>query len=196
MQSRFGYPGAATRYLITQSNFDAWANATKPRNIPLLGVLLVFVATACSAAVFIMGPRLAREGALLWFGTYAKGNVTHAELTDAGKFKGGDPKYRLRLAYDFPAADGKTYSGVTQRDDVRAPPDLKPGDRVGVYYSRSNPQNSVAEHRLRTDVYALALFLPWIAFFGILGPLFYFHRWRHWRRNRGTARHAPHITGV
>lgn len=182
MQSRSGNPGLITRYLITQSSFDAWANNTKARNVSLLGLLLIFVAVACSAAIVILGPRLAREGTLLWFGTRADGVLKSADVLEVGKFKGGDPKYRLTMKYDFTAADGARYDGVTQRGDVRTPPDLKPGDTIGVYYDRANPQNSVAEHNLRSDVYGILLFLPWIAIFGIAGPLFYFARWRHWRQ--------------
>jgi len=196
VQSRFGYPGVATRYLISQNNFNEWANGTKPRTRVLTGILLFFVLVACSAAIVIMGPRLVREASLLWFGTEASGVIQSAEVAEIGKFKGGDPKYRLSIAYDFTASDGNAYEGLTQRGDIRYPPELKSGDPITIYYSRDRPQNSVADYNLRTDVYALLLFLPWIALFGILGPVFYFRRWSAWRRNMVAFRHAPHTTGV
>lgn len=196
MQSRFGAPGIATRYLITQRNFNAWAESVKPRTRALTAFFLMLVAVACSAAIVVMGPRLAREGALLWFGTHAEGVIQSADVVEVGKFKGGDPKYRLRLAYAFAAEDGNAYTGSTQRDDIRTPPELKPGDPIGVYYSPNNPPNSIADYNLRTDVYALLLFLPWIAFFGILGPLFYFYRWRQWRRAASTVGHTEHTSGA
>lgn len=194
MQSRFGYPGMATRYLITQSNFNAWAESTKPRTRKLTGVLLMFIIIACSAAIAIMGPRLMREGALLWFGTKADGIVRSSDVVEVGKFKGGDPKYRLTISYDFVATDGFAHTGTTMRGDVRTPPDYKPGDPIGVYFDSRDPSNSVADHNLRSDVYGLLLFLPWVAIFGIAGPLFYFQRWRNWRRQRVGGGHTAHTS--
>jgi len=196
VQSRFGAPGLATRYLITQNNFNAWAESVKPRTRALTAFFLMLVAVACSAAIIVMAPRLARESALLWFGKHAEGVIKSADVIEVGKFKGGDPKYRLRLAYEFPAEDGTAHAGLTQRDDIRTPPGLKPGDAIGVYYSAATPTNSVADYNLRTDVYALLLFLPWIALFGILGPLFYLYRWRQWRRAPSTLGHTEHTSGA
>lgn len=194
MKSIFGDPGLAARYLISQANFNAWADTTKPRTRKLTGVALIFIMIACSAAVIVMAPRLVREGALLWFGTHADGVVKSSDVVEIGKFKDGDPKYRLTIAYDFMATDGKPYSGTTMRGDVRTPPDYKLGDPIGVYFDNNDPSNSVAEHNLRTDVYGLLLFLPWIALFGIAGPLFYFQRWRNWRRQRGIVGHTAHTS--
>lgn len=179
-----------SRYFISQSSFDTWASGTKSRNVNLLAALMLLIAAACFAAIAIMGPRLAREGTLLWFGTYAGGVIKNAEVVEAGTFKNGAPKYRLTIAYDFVASDGNSYPGQTQRTDIRTPPDLKPGDAVGVYYNPSSPQNSVADYNLRTDVYALLLFLPWIAIFGIAAPFAYIRRWWQWRRNRQRNGHT------
>ena len=194
MKSLFGDPGLVARYLISQSNFNDWADSTKPRTRKLTGILLIFVMIACSAAIIVMSPRLLREGTLLWFGTKADGVVKSSDVIEIGKFKDGDPKYRLTIAYDFMATDGKPYSGTTMRGDVRTPPDYKPGDPMGVYFDNKDPSISVAEHNLRTDVYGLLLFLPWIALFGIAGPLFYFQRWRNWQRQRGMIGHTAHTS--
>ena len=172
---------------ISQAQFDAWANATKPRNVTAAGVAVLFVALACIAANIIMSPRLVREGTLLWFGTYTEGAVRQIKLEQAGNFKGGAPKYRLTIDYRFAAADGTSHDGTTIRTDVRDPPDFTSGTPIGVYYSPSNPANSVAEHNLRTDVYALALFLPFLAVVGIGWPLFWAYRSWRWHRQRGQA---------
>lgn len=174
----------ALAMLLSQQKFDAWADATTRRSRFFLGLALVFVALCCSAAWAIMGPRLVREGALLWFGTRTDGTVQQIKLEDAGRFKGGDPKYRLTIDYRFSAADGGRHVGSTVRTDVRTPPDFTPGDPIGVYYNPAEPTNSVAEHNLRTDVYALLLFLPFLGVMGIAWPLFYGFRFWNWRRGR------------
>jgi hypothetical protein len=176
-----------SRYFITQIQFDTWANSAKRWHLVVLGGALLFLAVACVAAIVIMGPRLAREGALLWFGTRTEGTVREIKLEEDGKFKGGAPKYRLMIDYRFVAADGSGYDGSTTRTDVRNPPELSAGDPIGVYYSRANPANSVAEHNLRTDVYALLLFLPFLGVVGIGWPLLWAYRSWHWRRQRRPA---------
>jgi hypothetical protein len=168
--------------LMTQQQFDAWASGTKRRYRILFGIVLLFMVASCVAAIAIMGPRLVREGALLWFGTRAEGTVQEVKLEQVGAFKGGAPQYRLTIDYRFSAADGRDYSGTTVRTDVRTPPDLTTGDQIGVYYNQTQPTNSVAEHNLRTDVYALLLFLPFLSMFGIAGPLFFAFRFWNWRR--------------
>ena len=85
------------------------------------------------------------------------------------------------------AADGVEHPGSTVRGDVREPPSFQPGDRVGIYYEARNPANSVAEHNLRTDVYALLLFLPFMAVLGIAGPLWFLFLCWTWRRQRRIA---------
>ena len=147
-----------------------------------LGVALVFIAASCMAAIAIMAPRLVREGGLLWFGTRTEGTVQQIKLEDAGSFKGGAPKYRLTIDYRFSAADGSRHEGSTVRTDVRTPPDFTTGDQIGIYYDAANPMDSVAEHNLRTDVYALLLFLPFLGVVGIAGPLLYGYRFWNWRR--------------
>ena len=97
MQSRFGAPGLATRYLITQNNFNAWAESVKPRTRALTAFFLMLVAVACSAAIIVMAPRLARESALLWFGKHAEGVIKSADVIEVGKFKGGDPPHQRIL---------------------------------------------------------------------------------------------------
>lgn len=168
--------------LITQAQFDTWANGTK--RIYVYGVALVMLLLAmCSiAATVFMGPRMVREGSLLWFGTRAEGTVRGMKIEEVGKFKGGAPKYRLTIDYSFVSADGSRYDGSTIRTDVRDPPDFKRGDPLGVYYAPSNPANSVAEHNLRTDVYALVLFLPFLGLMGTGYPLLWAWRMHGWRR--------------
>ena len=173
---------------ITQAEFEAWANAAKRWHLYALAPALLFVAVACIAANVIMGPRLMREGTLLWFGTHTEGTVREIKIEQVGTFKGGAPKYRLTIDYGFAAADGFHRDGTTIRTDVRDPPDLKPGDPIGVYYSPANPANSVAEHNLRTDVYALVLFLPFLGVVGVGWPVFWsFRMWRWFRRRRLAA---------
>ena len=158
---------------ISQAQFDAWANAAKAWHRYAAGVAFLFVMAACITAIVIMGPRLVREGSLLCFGTYAEGTVRQIGLKEDGKFKGGAQKYRLTIDYRFAAADGTRHDGTTVRTDVRDPPDFKPGDPIGVFYEAGDPHNSVAEHNLRIDVYALLLFLPFLALIGFGLPLFF-----------------------
>ncbi len=172
---------------ITQPQFDAWANGTKARNVYAASLAFLFVAAACTFAIAVMGPRLAREGKLLWFGTYTEGTVRQIKLEEDGKFKGGATRYRLTIDYRFATADGTRHDGTTIRTDVRDPPDFTAGDRIGVYYSPSNPANSVAEHNLRTDVYALVLFLPFLGIMGIGLPMLWAHRFWRWRRQDGQV---------
>ncbi len=171
-----------SRLLIRQDQFDTWANATKSRSLYALGAAMLLLAVCCATAIVITGPRMVREGSLLWFGTRAEGAVRQTKLEEAGKFKDGAPKYRLTIDYRFVASDGVGYEGSTTRTDVRTPPDLPAGAPVGVYYSPANPANSVAEHNLRIDVYALALFLPFLGVMGIGWPLFWAYRFSRWRR--------------
>ncbi|WP_439543398.1 DUF3592 domain-containing protein [Hyphomicrobium sp.] len=178
----------ASRIFISQHSFDAWANAAKSRTLFAISALMLMVALACSAAITIMGPRLVREAALLWFGTKTDGVLQSVKLVEVGKFKGGDPKYELTIHYRFAASDGVERPGTTVRSDVRTPPSFQPGDRVGVYYQARNPANSVAEHNLRTDVYALLLFLPFLTVVGIAAPLWFLLACWTWRRKRRTAR--------
>ena len=172
---------------ISQDQFDAWANGTKRVYVYGLNVALIFIVMCVGAAMVIMGPRLVREGSLLWFGLYAEGTIQQMTVEEAGKFKGGAQRYRLTLDYSFTAANGVRHDGTTFRTDVRDPPDYKRGDPIGVYYSIENPANSVAEHNLRTDVYALALFLPFLAVLGIGWPIFWAVRFTRWRRGQRTS---------
>lgn len=174
---------------ITQAQFDAWAGSTKPRNVYALAAALLLVAAACIAAIAVMGPRLVREGSLLWFGTRTEGTVRQIRLAEAGRFKGGAPKYRLTIDYRFVAADGTRHDGTTVRTDVRTPPELTAGDPIGVYYSPADPANSVAEHNLGIDLYALVLFLPFLGVVGIGWPLLW--GWRFWRWRRRLASSLP-----
>ncbi len=175
------------RLLITQAQFDAWANATKPRNLYALAIALLLLTVCCTAAIALMGPRLVREGALLWFGTHTEGTVRQIKLEEVGKFKDGEPKYRLTIDYRFVAMNGSSYEGSTTRSDVRTPPDLTAGDPLGIYYSAANPASSVAEHNLRIDVYALVLLLPFLGVMGIGWPLMWAWRFWCWRRQRALS---------
>lgn len=167
---------------ITQAQFDTWADATKTRNLAAFGAAMLLLAVCCAAAIAIMGPRLVREGSLLWFGTRTEGTVRQTKLEEVGKFKDGAPKYRLTIDYRFVAADGVGHEGSTIRTDVRTPPDLSAGAPIGVYYNPADPANSVAEHNLRIDVYALALFLPFLGLMGIGWPMLWAYRFSRWRR--------------
>lgn len=178
----------APKVFIRKDSFDAWANATKSRTLFATSALMLLVALACAAAITIMAPRLVREGGLLWFGTETDGVVQSVKVVEVGKFKGGDPKYQLTIDYRFTASDGVERLGTTVRNDVRTPPSFQTGDRVGVYYQAGNPENSVAEHNLRTDVYALLLFLPFMAVVGIAAPLWFLCLHWTWRRKRRIAR--------
>lgn len=153
------------------------------------GALMIFMAIAGTAGIAVMGPRLLREGALLWLGTRTDGAVQRTKLEQVGQFRGGDPKYRLTINYRFAAADGAAFTGSTVRDDVREPPSFQPGDPVGVYYETANPANSVAEHNLRSDVYGLLFFLPFLAVMAVAGPLLYLRSL--WSVKRADATAAP-----
>lgn len=175
-------------WLQGQREFDLWADGLSRWKIALTSLLLVLVAVASLAAVVVMGPRLVREGTLLWFGDRVAGIVRSVDVEEAGRFKYGDLKYRVFLGYEFSAADGRRFAGVTERNDIRYLPDLKIGDEVGVFFDASDPSRSVAEYNLRTDVYALVLFLPFLASIGVLMPGWYFARLRNWRARRASRR--------
>ena len=161
------------RLQLAQAEFEIWwAKLSRAKRAWALLVMLLLPA-ATLYAFAVMGPRLANEGSLLWFGAYAEGAVRRAIVEEAGKFKGGAPKYRLTVDYEFPTPSGRRHVGSTMRWDLRDPPDLKPGDAIGVYYRQATPDRSVADYNLRTDVYALALFLPFLAVFGLALPGWY-----------------------
>lgn len=170
-----------------QSTFDAWADAAKTRHIVMLLSVVLLLAAAASLATFVMGPRLVREGNLLWFGTYTDGVIEQSTVKQVGTFKGGDPKYELTLDYTFTAADGETYRGTTLRGDVSSPPNFQPGDPAGIFYEAADPSNSVAEHRLRTDVYALLMFLPFLLVIGFGSAMFFLVRVLRWRARRART---------
>lgn len=164
-----------------QRGFEIWMDKASRGKRVITAAVMVLLAAATAFAIAVMGPRLVREGALLWFGTETTGVVRNAAVREVGKFRGGAPKYRLTLDYTF-AVDGAEIAGATERNDIRTPPSLAPGDPIGVFYEASNPRNSVAEHNLRIDVYALLLFLPFLAVIGFGLPLFYILAWRAERR--------------
>ena len=167
------WPDRAQRKVSSNTWMD---NASRGKRL-LTAALMLLLPAATAFAIAVMGPRLVREGALLWFGTETTGIVRNAALDEVGKFKGGAPKYRLTLDYTF-AVDGAEISGTTVRNDIRTPPSFAPGDAIGVFYETADPRNSVAEHNLRIDVYALLLFLPFLAVIGFGLPLFYYLSWR------------------
>lgn len=169
-----------------QSNFDAWANATKRRYLVLLAVAVLLLGAAGAIAAAVMGPRLVREGSLLWFGTHTTGVIDSSSVERIGSFKDGAPKYQLTIDYSF-VIDGATYSGRTLRGDVRTPPEFEPGDQTGLFYEATNPANSVAEHNLRTDVYALALFLPFLVVIGFGSTLLFAVRFWRWVTRRKAS---------
>ena len=169
---------------MSQGVFDAWAEGVKPRHLVIAVVVMLLLLGTCLFALAVMGPRLVREGSLLWFGTYTEGELVRSTATEAGAFKDGAPRYMLKIDYKFKTAGGQSIAGSTTRTDVRTVPEWSPGDPVGVFYDAGDPANSVAEHNLRIDVYALALFLPFISLIGIFGPIWYVARWRNWRQLR------------
>jgi hypothetical protein len=175
-------PESSTDMLWRQSSFDAWASRARRRDLVLAGLAVLLLGAACTAAVAVMGPRLVREGRLLWFGAYTQGVVESSTLRQVDTFKDGAPKYDLTIDYRFVAGTGATYRGSTHRGDIRTPPDFEPGDAIGVFYEAANPANSVAEHNLRTDVYALLLFLPFLIGVGVGLALWYFVRLWRWAR--------------
>lgn len=175
------------RFFLDQPSFDSWADRTKRPYHALILVLLLLMIACCTAAILIMGPRLQREGALLWFGTRIDGTVLDTKIDRVGSFKGGEPKYQVRLGYRFVTAEGQQHTGATLRGDVRTPPSFSPGDSVGVYYEAADPANSVADYNLKIDVYALLLFLPFLAVMGIAFPITYLRSWWIWRRRRARG---------
>jgi len=173
--------------LWRQSSFDTWANAAKPRHLGLLLSVVLVLAAASTLATVVMGPRLVREGTLLWFGAHTEGAIERSTVTRVGTFKGGDPKYELTIDYTFTTGDGEAYRGTTLRSDVSSPPDFQPGDPAGIFYEPANPSNSVAEHRLRTDVYALLMFLPFLLVIGFGSALICLVRVLRWRLRSGRS---------
>lgn len=170
----------------------SWGTFNRPMRIMCV-LVLSLLPVATLFAIGVMGPRLVREGTLLWFGSTANGTLRVASVEQVGTFKYGEPKYRLTLNYTFSPPDGRRLSGTTVRTDIREPPTLKPGDPIGVHYSRANPQRSVADYNLRTDVYALLLFLPFLTVVGLglpaLGLLTLLRAIRVRRRSRPRPTH-------
>jgi len=166
-----------------------WAEVGRLKRALALLVLLLMAAVVLFALA-VMGPRLVREGRLLWFGTRADGAVLEAVFERSGTFKGGAPKYRLVLRYGFRTADGRPFTGTTVRNDIREPRGLETGDPMVVYYDPAFPGNSVADYNLRTDVYALALFLPFLTAIGLLVPA-----WFALGLLRSPNRRSGHLAG-
>jgi hypothetical protein len=135
--------------------------------------------------------RATRRRTHLWFGAYTQGTVESSTVRRVGSFKGGAPKYELTIDYIFVAGTGVTYRGSTHRGDIRTPPDLNPDDAAGVFYDAANPANSVAEHNLRTDVYALLFFLPFLVVVGLGSALWYLVRFWKWVSKRTTHPAQP-----
>lgn len=161
------------RFQLAQAEFTAWW-ATLSRGKRMWALIAMLSLPAATIFAFaVMGPRLVNEGSLLWFGRFADGVVRQAVVEEVGKFKGGAPKYRLTVDYTFSTPDGRRHPGSTLRWDLRDPPDLKPGEAIGVYFDLKRPERSIADYNLRTDVYALALFLPFLAVFGLAFPGYY-----------------------
>lgn len=149
-----------------------WAEVGRLKRVLALLVLLL-MAVAALFALAVMGPRLAREGRLLWFGMRADGVTLEAVFERSGTFKGGAPKYRLALTYGFRTPDDRPFVGTTIRNDIRDPRALEAGDPLVVYYDPALPDNSVADYNLRSDVYALALFLPFLTVIGLILPAWF-----------------------
>ncbi len=162
-----------TRLSHDRAAFAAWWREIGRGSRIATGFLLLLLPAGALFAIAVMGPRLVREGRLLWFGARADGVIRASHIDQVGAFKGGAPKYRLRLTYRFQTPDGRSFTGTTERNDVRDPPDFGAGAPMGVYYDPAHPENSVAEHNLRTDVYALVLFLPFLCVVCIGLPLWF-----------------------
>ncbi|MFN3868990.1 MAG: hypothetical protein ACK4MF_07995 [Hyphomicrobiaceae bacterium] len=173
---------------MTEEAFDAWADHAKSWHLTVMRLSLLTSIATITLAIGLLSPRLAYEAPLLWFGEHVEGTIDDVSYEPTGARKGVE-RFRMRINYTFQAADRRYYAGETQRDGIVYDQELTTGDAVGVYYFRNDPLWSVAEHRLRLDVYALLLFVPWLAFFGIALPVFYLGRLTHWRRRR--AQHLP-----
>ncbi len=179
-----------SRFLLKDAEFaNGWRSLSRTKRLlSVLVLLLLPVATLFALAV--MGPRLVREGNLLWFGSTANGTLRAIDLVEVGRFKDGAPKHRLTLAYAFATPDGRSHTGITVRTDIRYVPTLKVGDPISVYYEPAHPDNAVADYNLRTDVYALLLFLPFLSLIGLGLPGLYgamFLRSLRERRRRASA---------
>ncbi|MGD9805185.1 MAG: DUF3592 domain-containing protein [Hyphomicrobiaceae bacterium] len=161
------------RGLLDDSMLAAWwADVGRVKRTAVL-IVLGLLPLATVFALAVMGPRLVREGSLLWFGAHTVGTVREAKVEQSGSFKGGEPKYRLVLAYEFSTPDGRRHVGTGIRNDLRYLPNLPPGSPIGVFYDAANPARSVVEYNLRTDVYALVLFLPFLGVVSFGFPLWY-----------------------
>ncbi|MGE0767602.1 MAG: DUF3592 domain-containing protein [Hyphomicrobiaceae bacterium] len=158
-----------------RAEFVAWWSQVGGLKRGVAVLVMTLMALAATGAIVVMGPRLAREGRLLWFGRHADGIIVGSSVEQVGAFKGGAPRYRLTLRYTFATPDGRRFAGTTLRTDVRDPPAFVRGDAIGVYYEAASPDNSVAEHNLRTDVYALALFLPFLVVMGFAAPAWFLY---------------------
>lgn len=164
------------RIAAGRDEFAIWAaGAARWKRVLAFGALAAVMA-ATLFALIVMGPRLVREGGLLLAGIKTEGVVREARVEEAGKFKGGDQKYRLLLTYDFSIVDGRRFEGRTERTDLRQYPALKAGDRISIHYDAADPRRSVADYNLMIDVVALALFLPFLAVFGLVLPILFVAR--------------------
>lgn len=173
-------------HLLTQKAFDDWADRAKSWHIATMRVALVASIVAITLAIALIAPRLAYEAPLLWFGEHVEGTIDDVSYELTGN-RNGEDHFRMTITYTFEAADKRYYAGETHREGIVYDQELATGDAVGVYYDRADPLWSVAEHRLRLDVYSLLLFVPWLALFGIALPAVYLRRLANWRRSRRQA---------
>ncbi|MEZ5844766.1 MAG: DUF3592 domain-containing protein [Hyphomicrobiaceae bacterium] len=168
------------RVAAGREEFASWAaGAPGWKRTLALGALVAMIAATVFALV-VMGPRLVREGSLMLWGTRAEAVVRDVRIDQVGTFKGGDPKYRMRLGYTFSDAKGGRFEGRTERNDLRFYPQLKAGDRIEVLYDPTDARWSVADYNLAIDVVALALFLPFLTVLGLIVPVLYIVRWMRW----------------
>jgi hypothetical protein len=160
-------PDGEPRWFKRQSEFDAWAERTGRGKMAWLIVAMVLLMVATVAALAVMGPRLMREAPLLWYGIEAEATIDRVRVEAAGSFKDGAKKHRVTIDYTFVGPHGVSFSGQTERGDVRFLPEFETGQRLLIRYQPDNPKNSVADYNLAIDIYALLLFLPFLAVIGL-----------------------------
>ena len=173
--------------VLTQPTFDRWTAGRSRRAMAVTDVLLSLVLAVLLAGVSALLPRLLHEGRLLLTGIETLATVRAAELTEQSRTRGGTQLYRLVVTYEFTGTDARRHQGSSYRNDISAPVRIEAGQPIAIFYDPANPEVSTIDHNLRTDVVALALFLPFIAL--VPGGLIaiYLYRTLRWRRSAGRA---------
>lgn len=166
---------------LSQPAFDAWAAARKGWQLTASALAFGFLLLALLVLVVVMGPRLLREGRLLWSGVSDEAIVLTSDFRFQSTGRGGRQLYQLDVTYEFMGPDGRHHQGKAHRGDLQTEVDWKPGDRIRIHYDLRHPENSTIDHNLVIDVVALALFLPFLLLVpGAMAGLF-LYRYLRWR---------------